>query len=87
MSKNDTDANSLPPIPESVDGAHNEVFLTYRDLERRYHKCRRTLVRWKEAGILPEPMLIGTASKGFPLSKILESERSWQHAPVGGQAV
>ena len=80
MSKNDTGAEGLPPIPESVDGPHNEVFLTYRDLERRYSRCRRTLVRWKEAGILPKPVLIGTVSKGFPLSKILEKEKSREQA-------
>ncbi len=80
MSKNDTGAEGLPPIPESVDGPHNEVFLTYRDLERRYRRCRRTLVRWKEAGILPKPVPMGAVSKGFPLSKILEKEKSWEQA-------
>ena len=80
MSKDCTTPESLPPIPESVDGPHNEVFLTYRDLEHRYRRCRRTLVRWKEAGILPKPVPIGAVSKGFPLSKILEKEKSWEQA-------
>ncbi len=78
MSKDCTTPEGLPPIPESVDGPYDEVFLTYRDLERRYRKCRRTVARWTEAGILPKPVLIGTVSKAFPLSKILERERSWQ---------
>ena len=80
MSKDCTTPEGFPPIPESVDGSHEEVFLTYRDLERRDRKCRRALVRWKEAGILPKPVLIGTTSKGFPLSKILEKEKSWEQA-------
>jgi len=80
MSKNDTGAEGLLPIPKSVDGPHDEVFLTYRDLERRYRRCRRTLVRWKEAGILPKPVPIGPVSKGFPLSKILEKEKSREQA-------
>ncbi len=78
MSKDCTTPEGLPLIPESVDGPHNEVFLTYRDLGHRYHRCRRTIVRWVESGILPKPMLIGNASKAFALSKILERERSWQ---------
>ncbi len=82
MSKNDTHANSLPPIPESVDGPHNEVFLTHRDLSRRYRRCVRTIVRWEKAGILPEPELIGPDSKGFALSKILERERSRNLMPA-----
>ncbi len=78
MSKDCTTPGRLPPIPESVDGSHNEVFLTYRDLGCRYRKCRRTIVRWAMSGILPKPELIGNASKAFRLSKILERERSWQ---------
>ena len=78
MSKNDVNTKGLPPIPESVDGPHNEVFLTYRDLGRRYRRCRRTIVRWTEKGILPKPVSIGTASKAIPLSKVLECERVWQ---------
>ena len=78
MSKDCTPPEGLPPIPESVDGPHNEVFLTYRDLGHRYRRCRRTIVRWMEAGILPKPVPIGNVSKAFPLSKILERERSWQ---------
>ena len=79
MSKNDASAG-LPPIPESVDGPHSEVFLTYRDLGHRYRRCRRTIVRWEKAGVLPEPELIGIASKGFRLSKILEKEKSREQA-------
>ncbi len=78
MSKNDVNTKGLPPIPESVDGPHNEVFLTYRDLGHRYRRCRRTIVRWVDAGILPKPVPIGNASKAFSLSGILERERSWQ---------
>ncbi len=78
MSRNDLSADGLPPIPKSVDGPQNEVYLTYRDLGHRYRRCRRTIVRWMEAGILPKPVLIGNASKAFQLSKILERERSWQ---------
>ena len=78
MSKDCTTPEGLPSIPESVDGPHNEVFLSYRDLEHRYRRCRRTIVRWTEAGILPKPVLIGAVSKAFPLSKILDRERSWQ---------
>ena len=80
MSKNVTSADGLPPVPESVDGPHNEVFLTYRDLEHRYRRSRRTLVRWTVAGILPKPVPIGRTSKSFPLSKILEKEKSWESA-------
>ena len=79
MSKNDTSAG-LPPIPDLVDGPHNEVYLTYRDLGHRYRRCRRTIVRWVEAGALPEPELIGPASKGFRLSKILEKESATKRA-------
>jgi len=78
MSKDYTPPEGLPPIPESVDGPHNEVFLTYRDLGHRYRRCRRTIVRWVDAGILPKPVPIGNASKAFSLSGILERERSWQ---------
>ena len=78
MSKDYTPPKGLRPIPESVDGPHNEVFLTYRDLGHRYRRCRRTIVRWVEAGILPKPVPIGNASKAFSLSGILERERSWQ---------
>ncbi len=80
MSKDFTTPGGLPPIPESVDGPHNEVFLTYRDLTQRYRRCRRTIVRWAKAGILPKPEPVGIASKGFPLSKILENEKSWSQA-------
>ena len=80
MSNNDPSAKGLPPIPESVDGPQNEVFLTYRDLAHRYRRCRRTIVRWEEAGILPKPDLIGNTSKGFRLSKIIEKEKSRQVA-------
>ena len=75
MSKNDTSAG-LPQIPDLLDGPHNEILLTYRDLAHRYRRCRRTIVRWEKAGVLPEPELIGPASKGFRLSKILEKEKS-----------
>ena len=78
MSNNDTSAKGLPPIPDSVDGPENEVFLTYRDLSQRYRRCRRTIVRWEEAGILPKPELIGNTSKGFRLSKIIKKEKSRQ---------
>ena len=85
MSKNDASPEGLPPIPESVDGPHNEVFLTYRDLGRRYRRCRRTIVRWTEAGILPKPVSIGRASKAIALSKVLECERAWQQEPAKEQ--
>ncbi len=78
MSKDCTPPGGLPPIPESVDGPHTEVFLTYRDLEQRYRKCRRTIARWVEAGILPKPVTIGAASKAFRLSTLLKKEESWQ---------
>ena len=78
MSRNDLCDDGLPPIPKSVDGPHNEVFLTYRDLQHRYRRCRRTIVRWTEAGILPKPELIGAVSKAFRLSKVLKKEESWQ---------
>ena len=80
MSKNYTSAKNLPPIPDSVDGPENEVFLTYRDLTQRYRRCRRTIVRWEEAGFLPKAELIGPDSKAFRLSKILEREKSRQEA-------
>ncbi len=80
MSKNDTGAEGLPPIPESVDGPHHEIVLPYGDLVHRYRRCRRTIKRWEKAGALPEPELIGPASKGFRLSKILENEKSRERA-------
>ena len=80
MSRNDLSADGFPPIPESVEGPHNEVYLTYRDLGHRYRRCRRTIVRWVEAGILPKPVPIGTSSKSFALSKVLQRERQWQEA-------
>ena len=80
MSKDCTAPKSLPPIPKAVDGPHNEVYLTYGDLGRRYRRCRRTIARWVEAGILPKPVPIGPASKGIALSKVLHNEQQWQEA-------
>ncbi len=80
MSRNDLCDDGLPPIPKSVDGYQNEVFLTRADKARRYRRSTRTIVRWEEKGILPLPVQAGPLAGSTPLSQILEREESWRVA-------
>ena len=64
-----------------------QQFLSYADLEERYHKSRVTLWRWVKIGRLPAPYQLGPNTVAFSLPEILNSEAKLERKSYGPEMV